>query len=223
MPTPRPRAAPAGQRAWDLDPENSIYTTGPNTPQALQESVDIAINVALQIKAMNLQSTNIIKVSGSRPDAQLVENRAALRDQLDILETDPRGEGTVEAVLACAARAIQTKVGNCQEQASVAFALLVRHATSAVPVQLISIDSGAVNHVFAVLGTWPRGGVACDPWADVYCRSEAYESNLIRNMSEWATKKRKIAVAGEGLMSPPAFAIRLSQGMPSVLAAHISQ
>ncbi|MDB5306067.1 MAG: putative type effector protein [Gemmataceae bacterium] len=129
--------------------------------------------------------------------------RKAADDELDRVRiaADAVKDGREEQAEALARLAIEKHVGNCEEQATVAYLYLV--ARRVAPVWLLALEEPG-DHVFVGLGEiaevgdldkWGPDTFICDPWANIACKSGEYRA-------AWAAKLTKWAGDGKTLRNP---------------------
>lgn len=154
------------------------------------------------------------------------EKEAAYLDRLEKMKVKGRldklrekmplqGASMSKQVLPYARLAAEEGVGNCLENAAIAYAYLTKATgvgRSAVDIVYLSAPG---DHVFVAIGqkhgdgrypddfgAWEDTAVICDPWADIVCLARDYPTAWRARMDEWASEGREVASMGRGWIAP---------------------
>ncbi|MGE4243089.1 MAG: hypothetical protein AB7E83_21730 [Ramlibacter sp.] len=96
-------------------------------------------------------------------------------------------------IVTLAHAALSAHVGNCQEQACIAYEYLF--GASIGPLNLVSFERGDFNHVVVLIGDpsrWPDSGFVCDPWAGICVSASHYKAAMHTRMLAWDRAGTKI-------------------------------
>lgn len=169
------------------------------------------------IEAEKIEDNNIINPE-DRSDLEVDPKMDALRDELHGLLIVPGAiEGSVAGIQRVAELVLRHKVGNCQEQAYLAFHLMSR-LPAVRPLCLIRWGpERGNNHVMVLAGSLDGMGVFCDPWVRESGLARDYGAMFRAKLSYWQQSGLKIAGAGDTFLNPCEFAAEVLRDRPTVL------
>jgi hypothetical protein len=196
----------------------SAYRQMQATEQALEARWLACVNAARQaIEELDISDNNIIDPD-DQSDLEVDPKMDALRDELDGYLIVPGAvEGSIGRIQRVAELVLEKKVGNCQEQAYLAFDLM-RKQPDVRPLQLIRWGpERGNNHVMVLAGSFSGMGVYCDPWARISGSARNYPADFMARMNYWRQQGFEIAGAGESSMNPCDFATKVIRPTPKVL------
>ncbi|MDB5314073.1 MAG: putative type effector protein [Gemmataceae bacterium] len=138
------------------------------------------------------------------------QRRKVADDELDLVRiaADAVKDGREEWAKALARLAIEKQVGNCQEQASVAYLYLVTRRVE--PVWLLALEDPG-DHAFVALGEinevsdldrWGPDAFICDPWANIACKAGEYRKAWAEKLTKWAGDGKTLRVEKYGYINP---------------------